>query len=106
MLSDAYERLGGSDTVLPVNYLMWVLWSLEWVLNAYIWVVLLAFLVQNSRAIRLYRFKAPIEIVLHDRHYKPFLQMSAHGATILLVFTLLTIAYIWYTGEASPTTSA
>ncbi len=98
MLSDAYERLGGVGPVLPVNYLMWGLWSVEWVLNAYIWVVLLAFLVKNSRAIKQYRFRAPIEIVLHDRHYKPFLQMSAHGATILLAFTLLSVAYIWYTG--------
>ncbi len=93
-----YERLGGPDKVAPIDYLMWVVWSIEWFFNAFIWVVLLGFLVKNCWVIQNYRFRAPIEIVLHDRQYKPFLQMSSHGASILLAFTVMTVLYITYTG--------
>lgn len=93
-----YERLGGPDTVVAIDYLMWVIWSVEWFFNAFIWVVLVGFLFKNCWVIRQHRFRAPIEIVLHDRQYRPFLQMSAQGASILLLFTLATVLYIAYTG--------
>ena len=43
-------------------------------------------------------FKAPIELVVVERHYRPFLQMSAEGASIVLGFSAVTIFYLWYTG--------
>lgn len=98
LFSPRYERLGGPTDVAPIDYLMWVVWSIEWFLNAFIWIVLLGFLVKNCWVIYFHRFRAPIEIVLHDRQYRPFLQMSAHGASILLAFTVMTVAYITYTG--------
>ncbi|MGE0767360.1 MAG: hypothetical protein AB7L90_12910 [Hyphomicrobiaceae bacterium] len=97
LFSDRYEGIGG-DGVLPVDYLMWTIWSVEWFLNAFIWIVLLGFLVKTWWVVRNHPFRAPIEIVLHDRQYKPFLQMGAHGASIVLGFTVVTVAYIWYTG--------
>lgn len=98
LFSPEYERLGGGDAVLLVDYLMWAIWSVEWFFNAFIWVVVLGFLIKSWWVIRTYHFRAPIEIVLHDRHYKPFLQMSAQGASVVLVFTIVTVLYIWYTG--------
>ncbi len=97
LFSDRYTRAGG-DVVLPIDYLMWGIWSVEWFLNAFIWVVLIGFLVKTWWVIRNHPFRAPIEIVLHDRQYKPFLQMSAQGASIVLAFTIVTVVYIWYTG--------
>lgn len=97
LFSDDYQRIGGAH-VLPIDYLMWGVWSVEWFLNAFIWVVLLGFLVNTWWVVRNHPFRAPIEIVLHDRQYKPFLQMGAQGASIVLVFTIVTVAYIWYTG--------
>jgi hypothetical protein len=97
LFSDDYQRIGGSQ-VLPIDYLMWGVWSVEWFLNAFIWVVLLGFLINTWWVVRNHPFRAPIEIVLHDRQYKPFLQMGAQGASIVLAFTIVTIAYIWYTG--------
>jgi hypothetical protein len=98
LVSDRYEGLGGRGKLLAIDYLMWVIWSGEWLLNAFIWVVLVGFLIKNCWVVRTYRFRAPIEIVLHDRQYQPFLQMSAQGASIVFVFSLVTVAYIWYTG--------
>jgi len=97
LFSEDYERIGGGS-VLPIDYLMWGVWSVEWFLNAFIWVVLLGFLVNTWWVVRNHPFRSPIEIVLHDRHYKPFLQMGAQGASIVLAFTIVTVAYIWYTG--------
>ncbi|MGE0700134.1 MAG: hypothetical protein AB7O57_13645, partial [Hyphomicrobiaceae bacterium] len=98
LFSDRYARQGGPDTVLPIDYLMWGIWSVEWFLNAFIWVVLVGFLVKTWWVLDRYRFRASVEIVLHDKHYKPFLQMGAQGASIVLAFTAVTVAYIWYTG--------
>lgn len=97
LFSDRYARVGGAG-VLPIDYLMWGIWSVEWFLNAFIWVVLLGFLIKTWWVVRNHPFRAPIEIVLHDRQYKPFLQMGAQGASIVLAFTIVTVAYIWYTG--------
>ena len=93
-----YERIG--DGVGPVDLVMWGIWCVEWFLNAIIWVVLTGFLIMNVWAIRTYRFRDPIEVVLSQRQYRPFLQMSSQGATIVLGFAVLTVAYIWHTGGA------
>jgi hypothetical protein len=98
LFSDRYQRLGGPDTVLAIDYLMWGIWSVEWFLNAFIWEVLVGFLIKTWWVVRRHPFRSPIEIVLHAKHYKPFLQMSAEGASIVLAFTFVTVAYIWYTG--------
>lgn len=94
--SARYERMG--EVVGAVDYLMWGIWCFEWLLNAFIWVVLAGFLVMNVWAIRAYNFRSPIEVVLDQKHYRPFLQMSSQGATIVLGFAILTAGYIWYTG--------
>jgi hypothetical protein len=60
-------------------------------------VVLTGFLIMNVRAIRTYRFRDPIEVVLDEKQYRPFLQMSSQGASIVLGFAVLTAVYIWYT---------
>jgi hypothetical protein len=98
LFSDRYTRMGGPDTVLPIDYLMWGIWTVEWFLNAFIWVVLVGFLIKTWWVVRTHPFRSPIEIVLHAKHYKPFLQMSAEGASIVFAFTVVTVAYIWYTG--------
>jgi hypothetical protein len=95
LYSARYERMG--DGVGPVDLMMWGIWCVEWFLNAIIWVVLAGFLIMNVWAIRTYRFRDPIEVVLNEKQYRPFLQMSSQGATIVLGFAVLTAVYIWYT---------
>jgi hypothetical protein len=92
-----YSRMGEAHAA-AVDLLMWGTWVIEWVLNALIWVMLVAFLVKNCTIIQKYPFRAPIEIAVHERHYRPFLQMSAQGATIVLGFGMVTILYLWATG--------
>lgn len=96
--SSSYPKLGGGDALKAVDVLMWGLWATEWFLNALIWVLMLGFLVRSCWVIQRYRFKFPIEVVLHERHYRPLLRMSAQGATVLLGFSFITVFYIWYTG--------
>lgn len=93
-----YERLGAGNTVATVDLWMWVTWCMEWLLNALIWLMLLAFMVKNCTIISRYPFRSPIEIVVHERHYRPFLRMSSQGATIMVGFSAVTIFYLWYTG--------
>lgn len=98
LYSDRYEKMSGDGTVKPIDLLMWCIWSTEWYLNALIWLVLLGFLIKTCWVIQRYRFKSPIEVVLHERQYRPLLRMSAQGATVLVGFSFATVAYIWYTG--------
>ncbi len=89
-------RPAGSDHLLAA------LWSVEWIVNAYVWVLLLGFLALTMRLLKRHGFRSPLAVVLHERHYRPFLLMSAQGASILLGFTAASALYVWYThGETS-----
>lgn len=96
-LESRYERMGGK-VPMRVDFLMWATWCIEWFLNALIWMMLLGFLIKNSLTLNRYAFRSPIEIVVYERHYRPFLQMSAQGASIVLGFSIVTILYLGYTG--------
>lgn len=100
LYSEAYERMGEGRQVLAIDRLMWGIWCLEWYINALVWVVLLGFLLKNCWTIHAYRFRAPIDVVLAEKHYKPFLHMSAQGATIVLCFSVCTVLYLYFTGGA------
>lgn len=95
-----YEKLDPTAPLQAIDYLMWSIWTAEWFLNAFIWVILIGFLVRNVRTLNTYAFKAPIEVVLHEKHYRPFLRMSSQGATVVLGFGVMTVLYISYTGGA------
>lgn len=98
LFTDRYARLGAGGQIGSIDLMMWAIWSVEWFLNAFIWVVLVGFLVKNVRTIRAHPFRAPIETVLHEQHYRPFLQMSSQGAGILFLFSIVTALYIYFTG--------
>lgn len=97
-LSDRYAKLSGNATPLPVDWLMFGVWALEWIVNGIVWMLLLGFLWLNLRTLHRYDFRSPIQTVLHERQYRPFLRMSAQGATVMVVFSLVTAAYIWLAG--------
>ncbi len=97
LYSDRYQTMS-ADGVRAIDLLMWGIWCAEWYLNALIWVVLVGFLIKSCRVIHRFPFKSPIEVVLHERQYRPFLRMSAQGASIVLGFSFATVLYIWYTG--------
>jgi len=88
----------GSGLGQPVDQLLFGMWCAEWFLIAFIWVQLLGFLLLTRWAIREHRFRSSIEVVLHEKQYRPFLQMSVQGATIVLGFFLVNLAYTWYAG--------
>lgn len=101
LFTPRYTPMGQDDVVRPVDYLMWGIWSLEWFINAFIWVLFIGFMVKNCITIRQHPFRAPIHVVLHDKLYRPFLQMSAQGSTVMLGFSCVTVAYLVYTGGES-----
>jgi DNA-directed RNA polymerase subunit RPC12/RpoP len=92
------DSLGPASPVGSVWFLLWGTWCLEWIINAYIWVLQLGFLMLTLRTLRRYTFRDPVEIMLHEKHYRPFLLMSGQGASIVLGFGIITCLYIWYTG--------
>ena len=98
LFTPRYARMGQDDIVRPVDYLMWGIWSLEWFVNAFIWVLFIGFMVKNCSTISHHPFRAPIHVVLHDKLYRPFLQMSAQGSTVMLGFSCVTVAYLYFTG--------
>jgi hypothetical protein len=100
LVSAEYEKLSEDQTLHVIDYAMWGLWCAEWVINAFIWVTLAGFLALSYRALRSYRFRAPIAVVVQEKLYRPFLQLSSQGATIVLGFAGVTAFYIWYAGGA------
>jgi hypothetical protein len=98
LVSDRYETLSGDQLLHAIDYVMWGIWCLEWLINALIWVVLAGFLAMSYQALRTCRFRAPIATVVQEKLYRPFLQMSSQGASIVLGFACVTAFYIWYAG--------
>jgi hypothetical protein len=96
-LYDYQVRIGG-DLGADVDRLLFAVWCAEWFMMAFIWVQMLGFLFLTRWAIGDHEFRSPIEVVLLEKHYRPFLQMSAQGATIVLGFFLANALYVLYTG--------
>ena len=101
LVSERYDKLSEDGALHAIDYMMWGIWCAEWLLNAMIWVTLAGFLAMSYRALRSFRFRAPIARVVQEKLYRPFLQMSSQGATIVLGFACVTAFYIWY-AEGSP----
>jgi hypothetical protein len=101
LVSDHHEKLSEDQALHAIDYLMFGIWCAEWLLNAMIWVTLARFLAMSYRLLRSRRFRAPIATVVQDKLYRPFLQMSSQGASIVLVFACVTAFYIWYAGGAA-----
>jgi hypothetical protein len=98
--SERYEKLDPKALLGAIDHLMWGIWCMEWFLNAFIWVILAGFLVKNVHVLQTSHFVAPIERVLQEKHYRPFLRMSSQGASVVLGFGIMTVLYIGYTGGA------
>jgi hypothetical protein len=90
----AGEALGPGGTLGGADWLLVVAWAVEWLINTYLWVVIVGSLVQTLHVLRRHDFRDPIERVLRERQYRPFLLMSAQGATLTLILTGATIGYI------------
>lgn len=97
---DAGQGIGGA--LGPADVLAGAVWTFEWIINAYVWVIILGFLAMTMRMLKAHGFRDEIDIVLGERHYRPFLLMSAQGASIVLGFSIVTAAYVWRVeGEAT-----
>ena len=89
------------------DWLLFGMWCVEWLMMAFVWVMVVGYMLLTHWAVSRHRFRAMIEVVLHDRQYRPFLQMSVQGATIVLGFWIVNILYVWYSGgEPSDYTGA
>jgi hypothetical protein len=80
--------------------LLYAMWCAEWLLMAFIWVMVGGYMLVIHWAVSRHSFRAMIEVVLHERQYRPFLHMSVQGATLVLGFWIVNVAYVWYSGGA------
>lgn len=92
------EGGGGQGAGSAADGLLFAIWCVEWLLLGFIWVMVAGYMLLTHWAIAGHGFRAAIEVVLHDRQYRPFLQMSVRGASIVLGFWIINIAYVWYSG--------
>lgn len=79
-----------------VDVIQAFVWCIEWVMNAYIWIILISFACLLSWTIRKHAFRAPMQTVIQLKQYRPFLLMSVQGSTILVFFGALYGLYVWY----------
>jgi hypothetical protein len=92
------EGGGGQGAGPAADALLFAMWCAEWLLMGFIWVMVAGYMLLTHWAIAGHGFRAAIEVVLHDRQYRPFLQMSVRGASIVLGFWIVNVAYVWYSG--------
>jgi hypothetical protein len=70
-------------------------WTAEWFVNAYVWVLIVAFLWQATALLRERDFVEPVETVLREHLYRPFLLMNAQAATLTVVLAAASAGYVW-----------
>jgi hypothetical protein len=92
--SDESTAFGAADG------LMIAIWALEWLLNAYVWAIVVAFLVHTMRVLKRHPFRDAIESVLREHQYRPFLLMNAQGASLTALFALASFGYVALTRGA------
>jgi hypothetical protein len=90
--------VAGEGVGPAADWLLFGMWCAEWFMMAFVWVMVAGYMLLTHWAVAKHRFRAVIEVVLHDRQYRPFLQMSVQGATIVLGFWIINIVYVWYSG--------
>jgi hypothetical protein len=78
------------------DWLLAAIWILEWIANTYVWVVIVGFLDATMHALGKHPFRDGVVRILRERQYRPFLLMSAHGATIVLLFAAASVLYLLY----------
>ena len=86
--------LGAGNTLGAADWLMVGVWAVEWVINSYVWLLIVGALVLTLQVLRRHEFRDPIERVLRERQYRPFLLMSGQGASLTLLFAVAIVAYI------------
>jgi hypothetical protein len=64
------DSQGTLDAPGPSDRLLLLLWTLEWVINGYTWVLLGGFASLTIRTLERHDFAHPLERVLHERHYR------------------------------------
>lgn len=100
---EAGESQGAGGAFGAADWLTGVIWTTEWIINAYVWAVILAFLALTMQVLKKFPFRSEVEVVLGERHYRSFLMMSAQGATIVLLFSIVYAFYVWRLAQPEAT---
>ena len=96
-LADVEFGLGAGRAFAAGDLLILAVWGVEWLVNAYIWALIVAFLYHTVVVLRRYEYRDPIERVLRERQYRPFLLMSGQAASLTIVFAAANAAYVYLT---------
>lgn len=91
----AHEGMGVDGGLGAADVLMAAAWAVEWLVTAYLWVLIAAFLIRTMRVLARHRFKDPVYPILRERQYRPFLLMSAQGASLIAGFAIASVLYVW-----------
>ncbi len=91
-----FESATVGSGVGPADWLLAAMWSVEWLASSYVWVVIGGFLAATLHALARHPFRDPVRQVLRERQYRPFLVMSAHGASIVLGLAAANALYVLY----------
>jgi hypothetical protein len=90
----ARAALGAGGALGATDALLAGVWALEWTVNAYVWALIAAFLLHSLALLRRREFRDPVERVLREKQYRPFLLMNAQGASLTVVLAAASFAYV------------
>jgi hypothetical protein len=91
----ARAGMGADGGLGAADVLMAAAWAVEWLVTTYLWALIVAFLVRTLVVLARHRFRDPVHEVLRERQYRPFLLMSAQGASLIAGFAVASVLYVW-----------
>ena len=97
-LKGDYDKffIESESSLAIVDLWMMTVWGIEWIINGYIWFILIGFIGLTISAMKLCTFTGSIEEVLIHERYKPFLLLIVQGSSSCLFFCLINSFYVWY----------
>jgi hypothetical protein len=87
-LKGEYDKffIKSESSIAIVDLWMMAVWGIEWIINSFIWFILIGFIGFTISAMKLCAFKGRIEEVLIYERYKPFLLLIVQGSSSCFLF--------------------
>jgi len=88
----------GFGALTSLDLLIMVIWGLERIILGYVICLMLGTVFLIWKLLRSYHYSAPADVVLMEKRWKPFTQLSLEASSLVLVFALVDVAYLYYAG--------
>ncbi len=88
----------GFGALTSLDLLIMFVWGLERIVLGYVICLMLGTVFLIWKLLKSYYYSAPADVVLMEKRYRPFTQFAMEASSLVLVFALVDVVYLYYAG--------